>query len=139
MKKHAAALLILTLVGLTGLVNAQVLQPKISAQVPFEFTANGKVMPAGECTITAGGDGSKVLWITSGSATVGAITNASQSLNPSKKTGLVFHRYGDRYFLAGISREGEARGYEFPMGKLEHELQAQNVTKSDVTLLASLR
>jgi hypothetical protein len=139
MKKHAAALLILTLVGLTGLVNAQVVEPRISAQVPFDFMANGKNMPAGECTITVRGDGAKVLWISSGSKSLFAIPNATESLKASEKTVLVFQRYGDRYFLARISRQGEAGGYEFPMSKLETELRAQNVPESDVIVLASLR
>ena len=139
MKKHAAILLILTLAGLTGLVNAQTAQNKISAQVPFEFMANGKAMAAGECTIRVEGDGTKILWIRSGNVTLAAIPNATESASASEKTVLKFHRYGDRYFLAGVSRQGEARGYELPMGKLEWELRAQNVTESDVTLLASLR
>lgn len=44
-KKHTATLLILMLVGLTGLVHAQ-MDTKIKAQVPFNFVANGKTMPA---------------------------------------------------------------------------------------------
>ena len=139
MKKHAATLLILMLAGLTGLVNAQVVHPKIMADVPFEFTANGKTMPSGECTITLEGDGTKILWIKSGNQNLAAIPHATQSLKASDKTILVFHRYGDRYFLASISSQGETLGYELPVTKLEAELRAQNVTKTDVILLASLR
>ena len=139
MKKHVATLLILMLAVLTGLVNAQVVHPKIMAQIPFEFVANGKTMPAGECTITAQGDGTMILWIRSGNKNLAAVPHATQSLNASQKTTLVFHRYGDRYFLASISRQGEKLGYEFPTNKLEKELRAQNVAKSDVILLASLQ
>jgi len=47
MTKHAVTVFILMLAGLTGLVHAQV-RPRIVAQVPFEFMANGKTMPAGK-------------------------------------------------------------------------------------------
>jgi len=138
MKKQAAVLLILMLAGLTGLVNAQVTGPKIIANVPFEFIANGKTMPAGECIITVQGDGITTLRFRSGNENLIAVPHASQSPDASEKTILVFHRYGDRYFLASISVQGNTRGYEFPVHKLESELRVQNATEKDVTLLASL-
>jgi len=138
MKKHAATLLILTIVALTGLVNAQT-RAMIKAEVPFEFVANGKTMPAGSCTIQAGGDGQAILSIKSGSAHLFVAPNSTESLNPSENTTLVFHKYGDRYFLASINRAGEQRGYELPVGKLEKELRAQNTVKSDVVLVASAK
>ena len=138
MKKHAATLLILTIVALTGLVNAQT-RAMIKAEVPFEFVANGKVMPAGSCTIQAGGDAHTILTIKSGNEQLFVAPNSSESLNPSENTSLVFHKYGDRYFLASINREGERRGYELPAGRLEKEMRAQNAVRSDVILVASAK
>ena len=138
MKKYAATLLILMLAGLTGLLNAQVISPKITAQIPFEFVANGKTMPAGECTIRAEGDGTTILWIRSGNENLMAVPHSTQSPKPSEKTVLVFHRYGERYFLASISLQGRMAGYELPANKLESELRAQRVVEKDVILLASM-
>ena len=138
MKKHATTFLVLMMAALTGLVNAQGVHPRITANVPFEFIANGKTMPAGKCTITAQGDGTKVLWIRSGNENLLAIPHDTESLKASEKTVLVFHRYGNRYFLASISREGQTRGYEFPLQKMEAELLAQNVAEKDLILLAGL-
>jgi hypothetical protein len=136
MKKHAATLLILMLVGLTGLVNAQ-MSTMIKAQVPFDFVANGKTMPAGECVIALVGIGQKALSISSGPQHVFAVSVvASESRSARKGTALVFHRYGDRYFLAGIKRAG-AIGYELPASRQEDELRAQNVGEEVLTLLAS--
>jgi len=115
-----------------------VIRPRITAQVPFGFIANGKAMPAGECAITIQGDGPKILWIRSGNKNLVAIPHATQSPNTSEKTVLVFHRYGDRCFLATVSLQGASRGYGFPVNKLETGLQAQKITETDVTLLASL-
>jgi len=138
MKKHAVTLLILALVALPGLVNAQT-RHTIKADVPFEFVANGKTMPAGECTIEVRGDSQSILWISSGDQHLFMLPNSTESLKPSDGTKLVFNRYGDRYFLSEISREGQSRGYQMPVGKLEKELRAQNVTRSEVTLLASAK
>jgi hypothetical protein len=137
MKKHAVTVLILTLLALPGLVTAQ--SHKIVAQVPFEFVANGKVMPAGDCTITASGQSQTVLEIACGGAKTVAVPNASESLNASADTVLRFHRSGNLYFLSSISREGEHRGYELPAGTAERELMARHEAISDVSLLGAAK
>jgi len=137
MKKHAATLLILMVVGLTELVNAQM--PTIfKAQVPFEFVANGKTIPAGECIIEVLGNGQTLLSISSGKQHAYAFPIAAESPNASKETAFVFHQYGDQYFLAGIKREGRI-GYQLPASRLEGELQARNVAEQVFTLLASAK
>jgi hypothetical protein len=135
MKKHGATLLILMLAALTGLASAQT--RVITAEVPFDYVVNGRTMLAGECSIKTEGNGQTILWITSENARLAVLPNATESTTASDMTKLVFHRYGDRYFLASIEREGESRGYELPASKLEAELRAQNVAENDVVLLAS--
>src|SRR5579863_6826044 len=135
-KKHAATLLVLALVGLTGLVNAQ-MATMTKAQVPFDFVANGKPMPAGECVIESVGVGRTALSISCGRQHVYSVAVvAYQARNASKESTLVFHRYGHRYFLAAIKRAG-AIGYELPPSRQEDELRAQNVSEEVLTLLAS--
>ncbi len=134
--KHAT-LLILTLVGLTGLVNART-STRITAQVPFDFVANGKTMPAGECTIIVDVNGRTLLSISSGQQHAFAVPVGDESPSARKKTALVFHQYGGRYFLTGIKREN-ASGYELPADKLERELQTRNVPWQVFTLLASAK
>lgn len=132
--KKQVATLILMLVGMMGLANAQN-SPTIKARVPFNFVANGKTMAAGECVITVLGTGMEHLSITSGKQHIFAYSIPDESPNASKKTVLVFHRYGERYFLTGIKRAGRS-GYELPKSNLELELQARNVAEQDFTLLA---
>lgn len=134
-KKHTATLLILMLVGLTGLLNAQ-MSTTIRAQVPFDFVANGKTMPAGECIITVSGTGRSLLSINSGKQHTFSLPSGYGSPNGSKETALVFHKYGDRYFLASIKR-ARGIGYELPASKIEAELRARNVAEEVFTLLAS--
>ena len=136
-KKHAATLLILMLVGLTGLVNAQ-MSPLIKMQIPFDFVANGKKLPAGECIIAVVTNGLTKLTIRSGKQAVLALPIADEWPNASTESALVFHRYGDRYFLANIKRAG-AIGYALPVSRQENELRAQNVGEEVLTLLASAK
>jgi len=138
MKKHAAGLLILMLVALTGLGIAQT-RTMIEVQVPFDFVVNGKTMPAGECTIKVEGNGPHMLWITTGDKHAYVLPIATESRDASSETILAFHRYGDRYFLAKINLEGSSGGYEFPASKVEAELRARNTTEKIVTLLASAK
>ena len=135
MKKYAASLLVLAIIALPGFLSAQS-RMVIKADVPFEFVVNGKTMPAGECTVNVTGDGHTILAIESGNEHLYALPNSTESLRPSADTTLVFHKYGDRYFLASINRAGEQRGYELPAGAIEKELRAQNSAERDVTLLA---
>jgi hypothetical protein len=136
MKKQAVTLLILTLLAAPGFVNAQSGQ-MIKAQVPFDFIVNGKILPAGECAIEAQANGQTHLIVSSGGHTVYVLPNATESSTVSAETKLVFHRYGDRYFLSSISREGNNRGYGLPAGKAEKELRAQKAAEGDVTLVAA--
>ena len=136
MKKHAITLLILALVALPGLASART-GTVITAQVPFDFVAKGQAMAGGSCSVAVTGNSSTILLISCGKQHVYALPMASQSARPSENTSLLFRRYGDRYFFAGVKQEGESRGYEIPASKLERELRAQNVTESDVTIVAA--
>lgn len=138
MKKHAATLLILTLLAVPGFVNAQSRQI-IKAQVPFEFIVNGSIMPAGECTVQAQGNGQTYLVVSTAGHNVIVLPIPTESSAVSSKATLVFHRYGDRYFLSSISREGSSQGYGLRAGKAEQELRAQKTAESDVTLVASVQ
>lgn len=133
--KHAA-LLLMTLIGLAGLLNAQ--SATVTAQVPFDFIANGKTMPAGECTIAVQVNGRALLSINSGNQHNFAFSVDDESASAKTESALVFHRYGGRYFLVAIKHDGKA-GYKLPASKLERELQARNVPGEALTLLASAK
>ena len=138
MKNHAAAVFILSLAGLTGLANAQS-GSTIIAEVPFNYIANGKAMPAGETRVAIENKGQAYLWIAAEKRSACAMPIWTESVEPATETKLVFHRYGDRYFLAGVQREGQNRNFELPAGRLEKELRASNLAEKDVTLVAALK
>ena len=138
MKKHAAVMLILMVAGLVGVVQAQS-GTTIIADVPFNYMANGKTMPAGEVRVRIENDGEALLRIASGGQQSMATPQVDNSTKANDATVLVFHRYGERYFLAGAASEGQKLSYALPMGSLEKELQRSNAEEKTVRLVASIR
>jgi hypothetical protein len=133
--KKAATILILTLTALSTIAAAQT-RKIVRAEVPFEFIAYGKTMPAAFYTITVSGNS---LLVRSGKSFVLAPSNATELSQPAVATVLVFHRYGTRNFLSGIRCEGEDRGYELPAGKAEREIQSKNATEGETALIAAAK
>lgn len=112
---------------------------KIGAQVPFEFMVSNKAVPAGTFIVqTTNID--KILSLSNGERTVNMFLVASpdESRTPAADYALVFHRYGDQYFLQGMKLKGSRTIYWFPKSKAETELLARNVPATEEILLASL-
>ena len=136
MKKQAITLLVLTMFALPGLANAQ-LKKTMKADVPFDFSVNGKTFNAGQCIIETAGDSMTILTVKGGDQILMTMPNAADYGAPSATSAFVFHRYGDRYFLSGVKREGESRGWELSEGKVEKELRAKSNAVGDVTVIAA--
>jgi hypothetical protein len=137
--KYAVRMLVIAVTFFPLLASAQLGQSeKIVAQVPFQFRAGNMIFPAGECTVQRIGRTGDALAISNWEAKASQLTlpNLRENAGPSQHSALVFHKYGDRYFLAGVKVEGSRTVYQIPRGRAEAELQAQNVSASDEVLLA---
>jgi hypothetical protein len=66
------------------------------------------------------------------------LPNSCESSQTQEKSKLVFHRYGDQYFLAQIWREGDNRGSELPKSQRENEV-AMDYPSQNVVVVATLR
>lgn len=138
MKKSA-----LTLVGALSLLlvagSAFAQSNEVRANVPFDFVISKTTMPAGQYQIikvgTAGSDTIAVRGM-SVKAVKMVSTNHDQAKQNSDSTKLVFHRYGNRYFLSQIWVEGSDRVRTLPKTDLESEI-ALDYTSQDVVLYAS--
>jgi hypothetical protein len=139
MKKQALTLIgVLSLVLAAGSAFAQ--SDEVRATVPFDFIANQATVPAGTYSITRLDMTSNIVVIhglnKKANLMVGTMNQGSRK--PCDKTKLVFHRYGDRYFLSQIWVEGSSHLRELPKGRLESEM-ARNSSSQDVVLYASTR
>ena len=139
MKRYAMVMLMLGAMLLTGIGNAQTGQPAIKADVPFDFTAGDKTIPAGECQVRMEGTAGTTLFIGNRDAKVSTyvLPLQTRSLNPSERTVLVFHKYGDRYFLARVERNGSDAGYQMKVTGVEKELRAQHKIAGEEIRLAA--
>jgi hypothetical protein len=135
--KNAKWMLPVTLLLLSGLMLAQSLTKTVVSQVPFDFMVGNKIVPAGECVVTAD---QNILSIHNFEARKSALV-ASSRANESQdnRTVLVFERYGNQYFLSEMKIEGSTMTYKLPESRAEAELRAQNAPASPVILLAALK
>lgn len=141
MKKQVALLVVMLGVAMVGESVAQSLRMK--ANIPFDFVVNGSTLPAGEYTIQSFGvaDG-KTLRVGSISSHQGALVNAIDvdKGDLAQSTKLVFHRYGNRYFLSQVWVRGDERGRELPKSHRESELAKDyRSTFQEVDLVATLQ
>lgn len=118
-------------------------QEQVVANVRFAFSAGKTMLPAGEYRVDRWTKDAGTLLIqrTDGSAATYAGSNAAESNARQTQTKLVFHRYGNRYFLSQVWVEGATRGRQLPKSKEEKEqdqLLARNETRDQVTIVASL-
>ena len=139
--KYAKKMIALMLVLVPVLVAAQLSSDqRIVANVPFEFMVGNKWVPAGECTIQRLDMNSRALAIRNVGAKIGLLTSTlpGNSKKPADTYALVFHKYGNQHFLAGVKVAGSTATYELPKSKAETEI-AQNAAPTEEILLASLR
>jgi hypothetical protein len=108
--------------------------------VPFGFIVNRATLPAGEYLMESVDDAGKVLAIRDLDTNTAklVIFNSCRSSKTESQTKLIFHRYGDRYFLNQIWVEGNSSGHELSPSPREKEV-AKDFSVHDVVLLAARR
>jgi hypothetical protein len=129
---------------------------RIRAKIPFDFIVGDKKLPAGEYTFgpASGAIDSGIELVRSVDASASALRvahNVSVSTAKDKGT-VVFHKYGDQYFLSQVWSPGESSGSEFAESSSERaikrQLQAQSPSDNmsgmmsepvTVNIVASLR
>ena len=95
----------------------------LQVNVPFNFVAGSRTLPAGQYTFSQPVNTSAVA-IRSAGSPQGAVmlTNRLESPGRQEIGKVVFHRYGDRYFLAEVWDTDRSTGRQFPKTLPEREL-----------------
>jgi hypothetical protein len=140
--KYGRRIIALTLALLPVLAAAQLQSSdRIVTQVPFEFMVANKAVPAGEYVVQSAVMDGKTLVIRNTAARLGLFSQASlaEAKTAAGAYALVFHKYGDQYFLAGVQIAGDRTIYRLQESKAEAELRAQNMPVTEKILLASLK
>jgi hypothetical protein len=153
LKGFTMLMLIVVLALATAVVSANA-QPanKVVADIPFEFSVGYKALPAGEYavkTVTTAGNG-LIIQSADGNTSALRLSQETERMKDKTHARLVFHRYGERYFLAevwnGVDRTGRQLLKSQEESAIEREF-ASISTKSEtaknsyetVEVLAALR
>ena len=97
---------------------------RVTASVPFEFMVAGRSLPAGDYTVDTLSSDIKVVRVSNSSSAVVSMAQGATA-NSKERSGqalLIFHRYGDQYFLARIVDGRGELGLEIPASHTEREL-----------------
>src|SRR5215510_5190576 len=120
-------LAVIALISAGAPAKAQSLQYKLTANIPFDFTVMDKKLPAGKYSISRAQqfNGDLVIQIVSenGRENVYRLTIPVITRDPAKEGLLVFHQYGDEYFLFEIWPAGGQTGRALPRSRTERELE----------------
>lgn len=125
MKRIAAATLILAAGFLTA-GSALAEDHKVVADIPFTFSLNGRSLPAGHYTIESDSNTPNVLRIDDRKDSVHILAVALPGADESKKDNtLVFHKYGNQYFLTTIRANNASMSCHLMPSKQEKWAKAQ--------------
>lgn len=127
-----------------GNAKAQLPGTRIRASIPFDFTVNGRTLPAGEYEISRVMDEPIALLVRSVNDKHDEVVLETEPVigrSIPKRDELIFNRYGDTYFLAEIFTAGEQTGEEAYPSKSERALRremARNQTAPETVTVAAL-
>jgi hypothetical protein len=117
-----------TLCAAVASANAQLINP-MRAKIPFDFSVGDKKLAAGEYTFSrlSGVANNNTMLVSSVDSSIRMFqsTLAAQVLTAKDESTLVFHRYGDQYFLEQIWTQGEQEGTELPESRSERTIRRQ--------------
>jgi hypothetical protein len=142
---------VLALASAVASANAQS-RNKVIADIPFEFNVGYKTMPAGEYLVEVVATAGNALMIQSANRTnsVVRLSEATDRATNRPHARLLFHRYGQQYFLAEVWNGLDNTGRQLLKSQEELALQIElasiaphdsttSNTYETVEVLASLR
>lgn len=115
--------------------NAQLTSHGVIADIPFDFIVGDQALPSGKYSVraaTADGHGLRISNL-AGKASVVRLSNSVAENSKKRNARMVFHRYGQQYFLAEIW-SGDTYGSQLRQCKRERNLRqelAANASKND--------
>jgi hypothetical protein len=108
---------------------------RVTAMIPFDFIVGEKTLPAGRYLVSSATSDSSGLKIQNqeGKSVAFRLSNPLTERNQNPKVRMVFHRYGQQYFLTQVW-SGDGDGRELRRSKLESKVRqelASNTPKID--------
>ena len=152
LKGFTMLVLILAVALVTAIASNAQSSNKIVADIPFEFNVGDQALPSGQYAVKTANSQGDALMIQSNDAksTAMRLTNPIEPDKNKTHARLVFHRYGERYFLAeawsGSSEAGrqllksrQERSVERELARISTKSDPRQRTYETVEVLASNR
>ncbi|MCU1247443.1 MAG: hypothetical protein JWQ49_472 [Edaphobacter sp.] len=98
----------------------------VQATIPFNFTVNGSQLPAGNYTLGSDITNPRILKISDRTQHVRVMVLSMPSADEKRKANqLVFHKYGDQYFLSEIRSQESAINVQLATSKQEKKARTE--------------
>jgi hypothetical protein len=133
-----ATLVILATLSLAATSLVAQSKPVIRVNVPFNFMAGAKTLPAGEYQIQTERPNVVLIQSRDSKSSTNLVAHSAQNTEINGVAVLRFNRYGDRYFLSQIWT-GSDLGQELPKSRAEKEQIAAVPTHQGIVTLAAER
>ena len=100
---------------------------RIAADIPFDFSVGYKIMPAGGYTVKPVSTTGNALMIQTADGTMAAVrlSDETERAKNIPQARLVFHRYGERYFLAEVWNGFDKKGRQLLKSQEESSLESE--------------
>ena len=122
-----AALLAMAIIVAGVSAQAQSLQYRLTVDIPFEFSVTDQKLPAGKYEVSraheASGDTVLQIRSTDGNAIATRFSIPVVTFKTKNRGELIFHRYGDQYFLSEVWPAGGGTGRAFLKTRTERDLE----------------
>ena len=124
-KGFAMFMLVMALAFATAVVSANGQSRAAKASVPFDFIVGDTTLASGNYAVDALTAGGECLRISNMQAKA-SVARLTIPLNGKSEHGkLVFHRYGQRYFLAEVWTDGGFQGRQVMKSKQERAIEKE--------------
>ena len=98
----------------------------VRATIPFNFTVNGSQLPAGNYTLGSDVTNPRILKISDRTQHVHVMALAMPSADEKRKANqLVFHKYGNQYFLCEIRSQESSINVQLATSKQEKRARTE--------------
>jgi hypothetical protein len=139
--KNIAAIALFVVATFTAAGSASAQDNQVKATVPFNFTVGDQHLPSGTYMIGSGITSPNLLAIRNWDKKVNILSLVMPNDgNRGRDNTLVFHKYGNQYFLSEIRSEGASIDVRFPTTKAEKRAKSQaeeaRVSVDDPVLIA---
>ena len=134
-KKVFSVIAICCFLALGGASAARAQMPgtALHAMIPFDFSVRGRTLPAGEYEIkrvTDTPDGLLISGVTNHDHQI-FVTEPFEAKRISNRAEIVFHRYGDSYFLSEVFAGGGQTGRVLLESRQERSLKREMAASND--------